>query len=49
MVVVVVVGGGVVVVGGVVVPEPDPLPELDSHVQGSGVPVNGPQVFISGI
>ena len=31
------------------VPDPDPPPELDSQVQGSGVPVNGPQVFISGI
>ena len=39
----------VVVVDAVVVPDPDPLPELDSQVQGSGVPVNGPQVFISGI
>ena len=37
----------VVVVMDVVV-VPDPPPELDSQVQGSGVPVNGPQVFISG-
>jgi len=29
-------------------PDPDPPPELDSQVQGSGVPVSGPQVFISG-
>ena len=34
---------------GVVVPVPDPPPELDSHVQGSGVLVEGPHVFISGI
>ena len=33
----------------VVVPDPDPPPELDSHVQGSGVLVDGPQVFMSGI
>ena len=32
-----------------VVPDPDPPPELDSHVQGSGVLVDGPHVFISGI
>jgi len=38
----------VVVVMDEVVPDPDPDPELDSQVQGSGVPVNGPQVFISG-
>ena len=32
-----------------VVPDPEPPPELDSHVQGSGVLVDGPHVFISGI
>ena len=49
----------VVVVSGVIVvvvvdkdvggPDPDPPPELDSHVQDSGALVDGPQVFISGI
>ena len=49
----------VVVVSGVIVvvvvdkdvggPDPDPPPELVSHVQDSGALVAGPQVFMSGI